>query len=283
VGNDLKLSITIAGDQAKASAFVVLRGFERSIRKAGEYGYDGVELALKKASEVNPTELSRWLSNCGIEVSAISTGQVFADLGLYFTSIDSDVRRHATKVFKELIDLASDFGGIVNVGRARGFIAEGQSKDAAESLFLTAMEDLCDYAMNRGVTIVVEPVNRYEINFINSVEEGVGFVSRLKAHNSGVMPDVFHMNIEDRLIGGSFHKYAQWIKYVHLADSNRWAPGQGHLDFNDIFNGLRKVHYNGWISVETLPYPDPDTAARQAAEFLLPYVVAHNNDKRIRE
>ena len=66
------------------------------------------------------------------------------------------------------------------------------------------------------------------------------------------------------------------MKYIHFADSNRLAPGQGHLDFDDVFDGLRKGGFNGWASIEILPKPDPDTAARQAAAFCLPRIEEYN-------
>jgi sugar phosphate isomerase/epimerase len=84
------------------------------------------------------------------------------------------------------------------------------------------------------------------------------------------MPDVFHMNIEDAHIGDALARHAKLVKYIHFADSNRLAPGQGHLDFNDVFQGLEKAGFDGWASIEIFPKPDPDTAARQAAEFILP-------------
>jgi sugar phosphate isomerase/epimerase len=94
--------------------------------------------------------------------------------------------------------------------------------------------------------------------------------------NLGLMPDVFHMNIEDAQIGATLVQYAHLIRYVHLADSNRLAPGQGHLDFDDVFDGLKSGGFDGWVAIEILPRPDPDTAALQAAEYVLPRVQAYN-------
>ena len=68
------------------------------------------------------------------------------------------------------------------------------------------------------------------------------------------------------------------MSYVHFADSNRLAPGQGHINFKSIFESLKRINYEGWISVEILPRPDPDTAARQALEYLRPLVDKYNKD-----
>ena len=272
----MKLSVAVASAQAPPEAFVVFRGFDESIRTAAGLGYQGVELALKTAADVDPDRLASWLDASGLEVSCISTGQVFAGLGLYFTHPDADARAKTEKVFTDLIVLASGFGKMVNVGRARGFVGEGQSRDEAEVLFLDVARRLCDVAGPLGVTLVIEPVNRYEINFVNSLDEGAALVRQVERPNIGLMPDVFHMNIEDARIGEALVRHADLVRYVHLADSNRLAPGHGHLDFDEIFNALRTARYSGWVSIEIFPKPDADTAARQAAEAILPRIEAYN-------
>jgi len=272
----MKLAVAIAGSEAPPSAFVVWRGFEESIAKAADTGYHGVELALKTAEDVNPDQLVAWLSKRNMEVSCISTGQVFATLGLYFTHPDPSARERVIDVFIGLIHLAKDFGKLVNVGRARGFIAEDQTPHEAEGLFIDTARRICDVAGEDGVSIVIEPVNRYEINFVNNLDEGSALLAKVERDNLGLMPDVFHMNIEDARIGESLSRHAKLVKYVHFADSNRLAPGWGHLDFEDVFDGLRKGGYDGWASIEILPKPDPDSAARQAAKTVLPWIEEYN-------
>lgn len=174
----MKTAVTIAGANAKASAFVVWRGFEESIRKASEYGYDGVELALKSADEIDPETLRQWLKKYSVEVSCITTGQIFADRGLYFTHPNQEMRKKTIEVFSELIDLAGEFGGVVNAGRTRGFIGPDQTREETEKLFVDTMQILCDRASEKNVQLIIEPVNRYEINFINSLDDGAALLER---------------------------------------------------------------------------------------------------------
>jgi len=271
----MKLSVAIAGKYALPSAFVVFRGFEESIIKATDMGYDGVELALKDAREINPGQLSRVLSQADMEISCVSTGQVFADTGLMFTDTDKGKRAELSKIFKEMIDLAAEYGQLVNIGRVRGrIVSDGQV--AAEKRFIDMARELCEYAQPKKVTLILEPVNRYEINFINSVSEGVELMKKVGMPNMKLMPDVFHMNIEDVTIGPELERNISFIEYIHLADSNRLSPGQGHTDFNDIFMHLKRAGYDGWVSIEILPEPDPDTAARRAAEHLIPKIKEYN-------
>lgn len=271
----MKLSVAIADTNALPSAFVVFKGFEESIPKAAKLGFQGVELALKRAEELDPPHIRKLLEEHELEVSCISTGQVFADGGLTLTHERPLERERAKEVFREFIDLASEFGKIVNIGRVRGPVGDRDPKEV-EELFAAVVGDLCRYALPKGVTLILEPVNRYEIDFVNSLEEGVRLITKIGMSNMMLMPDVFHMNIEDRTIGPELRRNIHAVKYIHLADSNRLAPGQGHLDFNDIFCNLQKAGYDGWLAVEILPVPDPETAASQAAGFLLPFIQDYN-------
>jgi 5-keto-L-gluconate epimerase len=274
----MKLSIAIADTHALPSAFVVYRGFQECIPKAASLGFDGVELALKRAEEVNTSQLQGLLDDNGLEVSCISTGQVYADGGLMFTQEDKSKREQVKTIFREFIDLAENFGKIVNIGRVRGQIGN-RPKAHVEDLFIEVARELCAYALPKKVTLILEPVNRYEIDFINSVEEGVQLMEKVHMPNMMLMPDVFHMNIEDKTIGPELARNIEHIKYIHFADSNRLAPGQGHTDFEKIFNNLLLANYDGWISAEILPKPNPDVAAKQTADFLLPLIKAYNQKR----
>jgi sugar phosphate isomerase/epimerase len=271
----IKLSIAVATENALSTAFVVFRGFSESIKKAADLGYDGIELALKDASEVGHLNLPKILNQTNMEVSCISTGQVFSDTGLMFTDVDNEKRKKIKMIFKEFIDLASDFGRKVNIGRVRGYIQNNRNR-SDEQRFIDMTRDLCDYALPKKVTLILEPVNRYEINFINSVADGVKLMKQVDRPNIKLMPDIFHMNIEDVSIGKELAKNIDHIEYIHLADSNRLAPGWGHTNFEDIFNHLKNANYEGWMAVEILPKPTATAAAKQAIEYLKPYFEKYN-------
>lgn len=266
-GGKMKLSVAIAGKEAMPNAFVVFRGLEESIKKAATLGYDGVELALKRPDEISRNELKTLLKNNGMEVSAISSGQVWAARKLCFTEENQEKRALLKKNFCDFIDLASDFGQLVNIGRTRGSIGDKDPK-IAKQLFLDMAGELSDYAQTKGVKLILEPVNRYEIDFINNLDECVELIEMVNKPNFTMMPDVFHMNIEDAKIGETLKKHSKYVEYIHFAASNRHAPGDGHLNWNEIFEALSSIGYKGWTTVEILPYPDPDTAAKRSIDYL---------------
>ncbi|MFW6154914.1 MAG: TIM barrel protein [Planctomycetota bacterium] len=267
-----QLAVAIAAAEAPPSALVVWRGFEASMDKAARLDYDGVELALRDAGEIDAAQTARQLADRGLACPCISTGQVFAVSGLHFTAANPARRRHVVAVFRDLVDLAAELGAMLNIGRVRGFVADGQTVDDARARFIDVAVELATYARTKGVTLILEPVNRYEINFINSLAEAADLLDATGAANMALMPDVFHMNIEDHTIGGELERFGPRIAYIHLADSNRLAPGWGHLDFDEVFASLRRIGFDGWASVEILPRPDPDAAAAQAIAHLRPYL-----------
>jgi sugar phosphate isomerase/epimerase len=265
----MKLGIAVAPREALPSAFVVFRDdLETCLKKASALDYDGVELALLHPGQIDPGRIEALLAASGLEIPMISSGQVFAEGGLCFTSPDSAVRGRAVSRVKGLVDAAVRFGAMVNIGRVRGPLEPGRPRAVSEVRFLEAMGEVADYAGSQGVVIALEPVNRYEIDFINRVEEAVEMIERLGRSNVKVMPDVFHMNIEEINIEASLAAHRDHIGYIHFADSNRFAPGMGHLDFPNIVATLEAAGYAGYVTVEILPHPDPDTAAARAAGYL---------------
>ena len=267
----MKLGIAIAPKEALPSAFVVFRDdIELSIQKSHALGFDGVELALLDSSQIDVAKVGALCKKLKLDIPMISSGQVYAQGQLCFTSPDPNIRSKAISRIKGLIDLAEVFGSMVNIGRVRGPVEENEPYENSEKRFLESLEDVALYAEPKGVVIAVEPVNRYEINFINRVDEAYALCGKLGRTNVKIMPDVFHMNIEDVCIEASLASFIDRIAYVHFADSNRLAPGMGHLNFPNIINVLKAVGYEGYVTTEILPSPSPEAAAEMASKYLKP-------------
>ncbi len=265
----MKIGLAVATADALPSAFVVFRDdLDRCVDRCAALGYDGVEFALRYASQVNVPLVKRRLAATGLEVPCVSSGQVFAADHLYFTHPDSANRDAAVTRIIEMIRLAAEFGAKVNTGRVRGVIHEGESPAIACRRYLDCIHRCADVAEPLGVELIVEPVNRYEVNFVNNCTEGLEIVREAGRSCVKLMPDIFHMNIEDASFRLAFTAAKDYISYVHVADSNRLAPGWGHMPFDELFDILADIGYNGYLTAEILPNPDPDSAARQAIQFL---------------
>lgn len=269
----MKIGIAVAPQDAPPSAFVILRGqLEQLAWQCAGMGYDGIELALRSADQVNLPALKKELRAAGMEVPCVSTGQVFAVDRLYFTHPDQAVRAAAVRRVREMILLAAELGAMVNTGRVRGPLGDGEPPELARSRYLESLERCAETALAVGVTLLIEPVNRYELNFVNTCAQAVDLIRCSGLDCLRVMPDLFHMNIEEADFGAAFQSAGPWIGYVHVADSNRLAPGWGHLPLAAILDRLRQTGYDGYLTVEALPEPTPEAAARQAATFLGAYL-----------
>ncbi len=270
----MRLSLVVSTHTARFEAVAYKGNFEQDLARVAEWGYEGVELAIRDPRLIDGEQLITLLQRYGLEVPAIGTGQAWGEEGLSFTDPDPDVRSAAVARIQQHLPLAARLGAIVVIGLIRGRTPPGFDRAWAYKQMLAAMRTCASAAQGHSVRLALEPLNRYETDLLNTAEETISFVEEVGLDNVGLLLDTFHMNIEEPDIGQSLRQCAARLFHVHVADSNRWYPGAGHLDFAMIVQTLREVGYAGWLSGEFLPMPDPDAAARACIEHLRPLLVA---------
>ena len=123
-----------------------------------------------------------------------------------------------------------------------------------------------DMPVNMGVLFAIEAVNRFETNCFNTCEEIRTFILTHNLKSCRIHLDTFHMNIEEVSIEAAIRLAGENLSYVHCADSNRQYPGSGHLNYPSILTALRQINYQGFLGLEVLPIPDPQTSARKSLE-----------------
>jgi sugar phosphate isomerase/epimerase len=127
----------------------------------------------------------------------------------------------------------------------------------------------CDsVAEENGSKLAVEALNRYETRSLNTANEVSMLIDHLKLRASGLLLDTFHMNIEESAIDLTLRKYGPRIVHFHIADSNRWPPGYGHLNVAAHLELLKELGYQGWVSAETLPKPSSAASVKDTADYL---------------
>jgi sugar phosphate isomerase/epimerase len=166
------------------------------------------------------------------------------------------------------VPFAARSGAVIIIGLLRGIVKPGVSQAGAMGWLVDALKRCSAAAASHGVRLVLEPINRYETTLINNVAQCLDLIDAVGADNFGLLPDTFHMNIEEPSIPESLRRAGSRIFHVHLADSNRWYPGAGHVDFCGIVRTLRDIGYAGYVSVEAMPEPDADTCARESIKTL---------------
>ena len=264
----MKKSIVVSTSSTKFSALAFKENLKESIKKVADLGFDGAELAVRNPKDLKVEDVINIIKENNLEVPAIGTGQAYGEEGLSFSDPDEVIRKMAIERIKDQVIFASHFNAQVIIGLIRGIIKENVDKTEAEEWTIDCLRKCTEFAKEHNIGLTLEPVNRYESNFINTLNEGIEFIKRVGASNLGLLADTFHMNIEEISIYDSIIQAKDYISHVHFADSNRWAPGCGHLDFKEIIKTLKKINYQGYVSAEILPLPDPESAARITAETL---------------
>lgn len=260
----MKLSIVLSTQPAKFNALAYKGQLAENISKIKALDYDGVELAVRDPGLLNLSILKDILRENELPVPAIGTGQAYGEEKLSFTDPDEKIRRRAIERIKSHIQLADHFGAVVIIGLVRGKVGSGVDERQAERWLIEALSECASENIN--TKIVIEPINRYETDLINTVKSGLNFLDKLKQENIGLLLDMFHMNIEEPSIHDSMIMAKDRLFHFHVADSNRWYPGAGHLDFKAVIETLDKINYHGFVSAEIMPMPDADTAARKTVE-----------------
>ncbi len=262
----MRTCIAVSTSEAKFSTLAMKADFKESLRRVAELGYDAVELAIRDPRIIDLNELKRLLREYHLPVPAIATGQAYGEDGLSFTDPDPEIRKKAVERVKGHIDLALEIGGAqVIVGLIRGTIKPGRDKGEAERNLMECLSDLFKY--HPDITLTIEPINRYETNLYNDTHSLKEFIDQTGQPNLKMLVDTFHMNIEEPDMIESIFNVKDYISHVHFADSNRWAPGCGHLNFKEILKALKKIGYRGAVSAEILPRPSEEECMKLTIEY----------------
>ena len=265
----MDLSIVLSTQPASFSALAYKGEIGENFSKIKALGYDGCELAVRNPDLLDSEFITSLISSNSLPVPALGTGQVYGEEGLSFTHINENIRTTAKARIKAHIKFAEKLDALVIIGLIRGTVENEGSMNDAEEHLISALKECAQE--NSEIKLAIEPINRYETNLINTVESGLDLLEKVGMENVGLLLDTFHMNIEEPSISESILKTKDRIFHFHVADSNRWYPGAGHIDFRKILDDLEKVNYKGYVSAEIMPFPTPDVAAEKAIENMRKY------------
>ena len=238
---------------------------ERRLPELAGLGYTAVDLFIRRSDEPGIEEVVGALHRSGLQVAILAAVSAFVDEGLFLSSPDPAVRAALLERMQAQVRLAARLGAAVPIGVLRG--REGGPE--RERLLADSLFTLQRFAEPLGVRLLLEPVNRYETQLINTVGQALEFLQRFGLPPLGLLPDVFHMNIEEVSISAALRQAWGRIGHVHFADSNRRVPGKGHIPWRGIFTVLQQAGYTGTCSLEAIPGPDPMKDAREALAFLM--------------
>jgi D-psicose/D-tagatose/L-ribulose 3-epimerase len=252
--------------------------FADACRAARRIGYQGIEVEPAHLdadpaaiSMARRAELRRLIESHGLHYVGLHSFLKMPQ-GLHLTSADGAIREKSWHYFARLIDLAADLGD-------RPLMVLGSSKQRAAMGGMTPVEAvrtlteglvrMVPLAVNRGVTILVEPLAPHLCNVINTLEEAMMVVRAVDSPAVATMFDTHNTAAEKEAAADLIRKYLPYIGHVHLNEMDGRRPGAADYPFDVVLGALRQGAYRHWISIEVFDFqPDGETVARQALEYL---------------
>jgi sugar phosphate isomerase/epimerase len=248
--------------EARGGPFVFWHDLPAACRSARELGFDAIEVFPPGPDGVDRDLLRRLLADHGLALAAVGTGAGWAKQKLHLCLPDAAARSRAREFIRSIIDLAGPFGAPAIIGSMQGRHGDGVDESTARGYLADALNELGEHARQYNVPLLFEPLNRYETNLVNTVEAGVNLL-KSASNNVLLLADLFHMNIEEVDLADALRAGGGLLGHLHFVDSNRRPAGLGHLDYAPVVRALRDIGYDRYASAEALPWPDPESAARQ--------------------
>lgn len=260
----MKTAVTLSQvPEAAAGPFVFRQPLPEAFALAAELGFDAVELFLPSADFVTVGEIRELASKHRLQIAAVGTGAGMLRHGLSLPDPSAEKREAALDFILALVDFGGQLGAPAILGSMQGKWGGEVSRDQALDWLAEALHTIGQAAAKQGVPFIYEPLNRYETNLLNRLGQSADFLATRKIENVLLLADLFHMNIEESDPGEALYYADSYVGHIHWADSNRQAMGLGHTSTTPIVDALRQIGYQGYLSAEILPLPDPETAARQ--------------------
>ena len=223
----------------------------KSIKKAKEIGFDGIELPIESPEKVDRKRiveaLDSWDLQCGSIAGVTSSGR---DL----ISPNKTIRKNTKKYIMSCIDLAVKFGSKIVGGPFYSTVGKLEStltKDTEWKYAVSGLKEISAYAEDKGVYLTIEPLNRFETYFLNLTSDCIRLVRDVDSPAVKVQLDTFHANIEEKSIGDAIREAGDLLYHIQVSENDRGTPGSGHTEWIKIAKALKDIKYDRWLIIET--------------------------------
>ena len=230
-----------------------------------KWGFETVEIPIEDPSHIDPTfvknELDRHGLVCGSACACMGPGRDFRGT--------PEEQKTAMDYCQALLDqmVALDCPSLIGpvysvVGKADAVEPAKQKEEWA--LVVTNLKQLARYAEDRGRQICIEPLNRFETDFLNTCDQGLKLIKDVGSEAVKLHLDTFHMNIEEKFQGPAIRKAGKLLGHFHACGSDRGTPGHDHIDWKSVAAALKAIKYDGDVVIESFT-TDVKVIARAAA------------------
>lgn len=255
------------------------------LEKVRGMGFDLIEIAVEDPDLIDVAVLREALERN--KLGAVVCGAFGPDRNL--SSADADRRRNAASYVRWCIDAAAALGSGVVCGPMYSAVGKARLPDAAARAAeweraVDGLQALAAYAGDRGVRLAFEPLNRFETDMINIVEQGLNLIDDVGSPHLGLHLDTFHMHLEEKSTPAAIRRGGERVFHVHACENDRGVPGSGQVDWKGMAEALHDIGYQGAVVIESFTpqvksiaravciwreiAPDQDTIAAQGLRFL---------------
>ncbi len=238
---------------------------EETVPKAAEMGFDALEIPLVDPVGFDHDRTAALLDEHDMDVGVVAAMSEDRDL----LHEDPDVRANGRDYLRSCIEAAdgvgaTQLGGPLYAAVGRTWKMTDEERAEAVDQIVHELTDLALYAADHGVTLCVEPLNRFETSFLNTVEQGIEIIDRVDNDSCRLLLDTFHMNIEEKSIAGAIEAAGDRIGYFHACGNDRGAPGNDHIDWAAVAGALDAAGYDDKAIIESFT-PEVESIAKAAA------------------
>lgn len=222
--------------------------FDKALRLLQQFGFTGVELNIADVESTNIDAVKRFLSRYDLVMTMFASGLAAKMRGLSLSSPAPSVRARSVEACRQYIDYVQGH----DVGIIIGFLKGGPAQDAERARidFLASMRQIAAHARAQKVHVIIEATNRYESGVANTLDEAAQIVDVLDNPYLHMLPDTFHMNIEEIDMVAALKAHRDKFISMHISDNNRYYPGLGAIDFERVFQTLTAMGYTGPVAIE---------------------------------
>ena len=224
------------------------------------HGFDGIEVSLFYPADFALEDIRKGLKQYGLECTICSV----IPRELSVISDDAAVHQKTRTHLEDCIKTTADVGAKVVAGPLYSPVGYLPGRRRTSDEWKRAVEcyqSLGPIAARYDVTIAIEPLNRFETYFLNTAADAVTLCDEINHPNIGILFDTFHANIEEKNIGQAYRAVARHLKHVHTCENDRGIPGSGHVEWQDVFQALRDIGYDGWLTIESFGFALPELSA----------------------
>jgi len=218
-----------------------------------QWGFDGIEVPAFHPLDFPADQIRKDCEAHGLECTVIS----IVVQGLSLISEDAGIRRKTRVHLEDAIKAAVAAGSGLLAGPLYSPVGyfTGTRRTAEEwSRAVEGLSSLGPALEANDVTLGIEPLNRFETFFLNTAEDGAALCDQVDHARIGLLIDTFHSNIEEKHIAAGYARAAKHLKHVHTCENDRGIPGSGHVDWKSVFETLRQIQYDGWLTIESFGF-----------------------------